>query len=61
MGSLRSCAEESQGVVYGFLHDYTGKWVTCQYCGRTVLYSQRTRHTKMFHTSLTGGLIIDFL
>ena len=43
-----------------YLRDYTRKWTQCSYCGRTVLYSQRMRHTKDFHTSPTGGLIIDF-
>lgn len=56
-----SRAEGSQGVVYGFLQDYTSKYVECPYCGRTILFSQQTRHTKIFHTNSTGGLIIDFL
>ncbi|WP_151834330.1 hypothetical protein [Acinetobacter junii] len=43
-----------------YLENLTKKWVQCRYCGRTVMYSQRTRHTTVFHTNSTGGLIIDF-
>ncbi len=39
-----------------YLVDYTKKWVQCSYCGRTVLYSQITRHTRIFHTDATGGI-----
>lgn len=42
-----------------FMKNITQTWVQCSYCGRTVMYSQRTRHTKIFHTNSTGGLIID--
>lgn len=60
IASPRSCAEGSQGVVYGFLQDYTRKWVQCSYCGRSIMFSDRTRHTRNFHTDASGGLLIDF-
>ena len=42
-----------------YLKNISQTWVQCSYCGRTVMYSQRTRHTMIFHTSQTGGLIVD--
>lgn len=42
-----------------YLKNISQTWVQCSYCGRTVMYSQRTRHTTIFHTSSTGALLID--
>ena len=43
-----------------YLKNISQTWVQCSYCGRTVMYSQRTRHTIIFHTDATGGLIVDW-
>lgn len=43
-----------------YLKNISQTWVRCSYCGRTVMYSQKTRHTILFHTNVDGGLIIDF-
>jgi DNA-directed RNA polymerase subunit RPC12/RpoP len=56
----RSARSGSQGVVYEFLQDYSRKWVQCSYCGRSIMFSDRTRHTRIFHTDVTGGLIVDW-
>ena len=42
-----------------YLVDYTNKWVVCQYCGRTLQYSQLMSHWRTFH-NCDRGLIIDF-
>ena len=58
--SVRGIARVSeQGVVSEFLHDYTKKWVTCQYCGRTLQYCQLITHFRKFH-DYDNNLILDF-
>lgn len=58
--SVRGIARVSeQGVVSEFLHDYTKKWVTCQYCGRTLQYGQLIIHFRKFH-DYDSNLILDF-
>jgi spore coat polysaccharide biosynthesis protein SpsF (cytidylyltransferase family) len=42
-----------------YLKNISQTWVQCSYCGRTVMYSQRTRHTRIFHTNASGYLIVD--
>ncbi len=56
----RSCAQGSQGVVYGFLRDQTSSYTQCQYCGRTLQFGQLMRHLKVWHGYGTKDFIIDF-
>ena len=44
-----------------YLTNLTGRWVQCQYCGRTLLFTQLIRHKQVFHQDYNGRLIIDFL
>ncbi len=42
-----------------YLKNISQTWVQCSYCGRSIMFSDRIKHTKRFHTDATGGLIID--
>ncbi len=42
-----------------YLRSESEKWVTCQWCGRTLQYGQLMRHWRKFH-DYDNGLIIDF-
>lgn len=57
--SVRGIANvNEQGVVSEFLHDYTDKWTTCQWCGRTLQYAQLMKHWRKFH-NYDDGIIFD--
>ena len=43
-----------------FLQNYTNRYTTCQYCGRTLIYSDLYTHLKKFHNYETKQLIIDW-
>lgn len=43
-----------------FINDLTNKYVTCQYCGRTLVFSQLYTHLRKFH-DYEKGIIMDFL
>ncbi|RZG82999.1 hypothetical protein EXE06_09520 [Acinetobacter pittii] len=60
MASPRSCAQGSQGVVYGFLRDQTSSYIQCSYCGRTLQFGQLMRHLKVWHGYGTKDFTIDF-
>jgi hypothetical protein len=42
-----------------YLKNISQTWVQCSYCSRTIMFTDRTRHTRIFHTNATGGLIVD--
>jgi len=46
--------------IYQFLRDETKRWVTCQYCGRTLQFCQLMAHWRTFHDS-DNSLILDFI
>ncbi len=60
IASPRSCAQGSQGVVYGFLRDNISTYTQCQYCGRTLQFGQLVKHLRLFHGYGTRDFIIDF-
>ena len=44
-----------------YLTNLTGRWVQCQYCGRTLLFTQLIRHKQVFHEDYNGSFILDFI
>ena len=55
-GKYRAMPAEN---IYIFLRDDVNRWVQCQYCGRTLQFSQLMSHWRNFH-NYDRGLIIDY-
>ena len=43
-----------------FINNITNKFVKCQYCGRTLVFSQLYTHLRKFH-DYENNIIMDFL
>ncbi len=44
-----------------YLQNITQSWIQCNYCGRTIMYSQRIKHERTFHEGLNNCFIYDYL